>query len=173
MKNSANGKTGKTRIAKELKNAKNLLTILTEGEALRADNLLVSDFNSIFKLVTDMIYTMQRVGGVGLAASQVGINLQIAIALVDRKPLVLINPVVVGHSDEQTSIAESCLSCPGQSVRVPRWTWVTVDYYDVKGNKKWIQVDGMNAIVLQHEIDHILPEGGKLIIDHKETKHED
>jgi len=119
------------------------------------------------ELAINMIHTMRSIRGVGLAAPQVGLPLRIAIALIDNVPVVLINPKLTGHPDERkVSINESCLSCSNESVRVPRYEWVRIDYDDLKGRRQWLQVDGMNAIIVQHELDHL---DGKTIMDYKDV----
>jgi len=135
----------------------------------RKDLEAVEDFDSswLTTMAIDMIYTMRHVGGVGLAAPQIGIGIPMVVALIDRAPVVLINPKLTGHPDERkVSIPEQCLSCPNESVRIPRYEWIRVDYDDLKGRRKWIELSGINAIIVQHEIDHIL---GKTIMDYKDA----
>lgn len=167
MSKSAVSRTGMTKIKKSLvKDKKTLLTILTEGNTLRSNvTLPITDFksSSFQKLVVDMIYTMNRVRGVGLAATQIGKAIKLAIAVIDRKPLVLVNPKIVEHSNEKISIEESCLSCPGKSVKVNRWSSIIVQYNNFKGVQCALTVQGIDAIIIQHELDHL---DGKLITDY-------
>ena len=147
---------------------KKLLDIVKypEGILNSATNEYVEDFGSkwIYDLAINMIHTMRSVRGVGIAASQISIPIRMAIALADNQPLVLINPEIIEHSDEQASMTEECLSCPNEAVRIDRYVWVKVKYNDLKGKEKTILLDGINSIVAQHEIDHL---NGKLIMDYK------
>lgn len=149
---------------------KQLLDIVKYPERIlsRKDLAIVEDFGSkwIYELAINMIHTMRSVRGVGIAASQISIPIRMAIALVDNQPLVLINPEIIEHSDEQASMAEECLSCPNESVRIDRYVWVKVKYNDLKGNDKVILLDGINSIVAQHEINHC---DGKTIMDYKDV----
>lgn len=133
----------------------------------KTDNEYVEGFEGTWlkEVVINMIHTMKSVRGVGLAGPQIGLPLRIAIALINNVPTVLINPKLTGHPDEQKiSIEESCLSCPNESVRVPRYEWIKIDYNDIKGRGKWLEISGMNAIIVQHELDHL---NGKTIMDYK------
>ncbi len=126
----------------------------------------VTDFGSDWLLatVTDMVHTNQRVRGVGLAAPQIGLPLQLAVCIIDKQPIALLNPEVVAHADEQVSIEEGCLSLPSKAVRIPRYYWVEVAYDTVKGKRVKGRFEGTNAIIVQHELDHLQ---GKLIIDYE------
>lgn len=150
------------------KNKKLLLKIETgDAPCLRAENIDVERvwFNTdvMFSLVTNMLHTMHSVRGVGIAAPQIGINWNLAIALIGKKPLVLINPQIVDRSDEVVSITEGCLSCPDVSATPQRSKWIDISWYDVKGVQKKGRFDGINAIIIQHELDHL---NGKLITDY-------
>lgn len=119
----------------------------------------------LIDIAMDMIHTMRVVRGVGLAAPQVSLPVQMIVALINKQPVVLINPKLTGHPNERkVSIEEQCLSCPNESIRISRYEWIRVDYDDLKGKRKWLELDGMNAIIVQHELDHL---DGKLITDYK------
>ena len=150
---------------------KQLLEILKYPDVVvkNPDNEYIEDFDGdwLKEVVINMIHTMRSIRGVGLAAPQVGLPLRLAIALIDNVPVVLINPKLTAHPDERkVSIEESCLSCSNESVRVPRYEWIFFDYNDLKGNRKWLELNGMNAIIVQHEIDHL---SGKTIMDYKDV----
>ena len=151
-----------------MKQSKQLLEILKEPHPMlhhKCGPIALSwGADWLITLAQNMIYTMRAVKGVGIAAPQIGEPLQLAIAVVDKVPLVLINPEIIEHSDEQASMTEGCLSCPNESVRIDRYVWVKVKYNDLKGKEKTILLDGINAIIVQHECAHL---NGVLITDYK------
>ena len=117
------------------------------------------------RLIRDMLDTVVKADGIGLAAPQVGRNLNLAIVFLQSAniaPFVIINPKIVATSSEPHTIEEGCLSLPGVFGMVERPKKVTVEFYDLEGNKQTVDDDGWIARVCQHEIDHLL---GTLIID--------
>ena len=126
-------------------------------------------------LIDDMVETMHREGGVGLAAPQVSRSLQIIILEAednerypDREDIpltVLINPVITRYSEDRAMGWESCLSLIDFRGLVPRSTKVTVEAYDRKGKKIVIHASDFLAVVLQHEIDHL---NGVVFLDRME-----
>jgi peptide deformylase len=160
-------KTGKARQTIDLKK-KTFLNIVTHPDPILGKEALpVTAFNAdLIKFATDMIHTMNSVKGVGLAAPQVGQRTRMCMALLNKQPVVLINPVITAHSDALISIKEGCLSCPDESVRIDRYDFIKVTYNDVKGTVKHIDVYGVDAIILQHELDHL---NGKTIMDYKDA----
>jgi peptide deformylase len=129
------------------------------------------------QLIDWMIETMHEAPGVGLAAPQVGLPIQLAViedsqVLPEREraavPLhVLINPRIVQRSEEQVEFFEGCLSLAGFSALVTRAHSVTVECLDEFGEPRRIEAAGWYARILQHEIDHLL---GRLYIDHMEPR---
>lgn len=117
--------------------------------------------DSLMKLVNDMWETMKEYDGVGLAAPQIGIALQIAVVGWRDRRIVLVNPEVVEHEGEEFQ-EEGCLSAPGIYEKVGRPEKVVVDAQDVKGNPFRLEETGFLARAIQHEIDHLQ---GKLFID--------
>ena len=120
-------------------------------------------------LLDDMLETMYAADGVGLAAPQVGISKRIVVIDVSHpdegvegEPLYLVNPEIIWHSVEQSCQTEGCLSVPEQRAEVDRYTQVRVHYTDYYGQETEILADGLLAIALQHEIDHL---DGILYID--------
>lgn len=117
----------------------------------------------IRKTLADMLETMYHQVGIGLAAPQVGIGLR--IILVDdgpRGPRVLINPLIV----ERRGVVrgeEGCLSIPGFFGEVERSEWVRVEALDAEGLSLAFEAKGLQARVIQHEMDHL---DGVLFIDH-------
>lgn len=153
-------------MSKKKKKIKNkTLKILTHpNPVLRAKNALVSYFDGqLVELAQDMIRTMRNVGGVGIAAPQVGKNIRMAVALIDKKPLVVINPKILNGSVNGKPFDEGCLSLPGKSIRVQRPTWIEFEYDDLRGRTHNRVLYDVNCVIMCHEIDHL---DGKLIIDH-------
>ena len=121
---------------------------------------------AIAQLIDDMVETMREVGGVGLAAPQVGVPLRIAvIELPDEEIIVLVNPKIVKRSGER-QIEEGCLSIPGYRGEIQRSEKVTVKGLDRLGREIRIKGEGLLAQALEHELDHL---DGTLYIDHLES----
>ena len=123
--------------------------------------------DAIQKLIDDMAETMYAAPGIGLAATQVGVDQRILIY--DISPpetenglTVLINPEIVDSGGTQLSEGEGCLSVPDYRADVTRYEWVRVTAIDRDGTPMTIEDSGLHAIVLQHEIDHL---DGVLFID--------
>ena len=126
---------------------------------------LVGPGNELQAFIDNMIETMRHEGGVGLAAPQVNRSIQIVVleyAENDRYPgevsiplTVLINPVLSDYSPEKNEGWESCLSLADFRGMVPRSTTITLNAYDRLGKKIQKTVSGFEAVVLQHEIDHL------------------
>jgi peptide deformylase len=128
------------------------------------------DSDALHLLITDMLDTMRAASGAGLAAPQIGVDLQLVIfgsnarnpRYPDRPvvpPTVLINPVLTPLGSEQESDWEGCLSVPGLRGVVPRWSRLHYSGYDQYGDPFERTVDGFHARVVQHECDHLI---GKL-----------
>lgn len=125
--------------------------------------------DSLQKLIDDMVETMHAAPGVGLAANQVGVSLQVAVIdLGDRedgKPrqplVVLINPEILSQEGSIVS-EEGCLSLPDYTENVKRAKRVKVRAKDRKGQPFELEAEGLMAKALQHEIDHL---NGLLFID--------
>ncbi len=128
-------------------------------------NELVDPEGELQSFIDNMIETMHHEGGVGLAAPQVNRSIQIVVleyAENERYPgeisiplTVLVNPVLSDYSNETKEGWESCLSLIDFRGLVPRSTEVTLTAYDREGNKIQKSVSGFEAVVLQHEIDHL------------------
>lgn len=123
---------------------------------------------SIQKLIDDMIETMRDIDGVGLAAPQVGVPLQVVVYELpdDEKVTVLVNPEIVKSSEETEMMDEGCLSLPGYRGEVKRLTSVTVKGRNRQGKMIRIKGEGLLAQVLQHEVDHI---NGIVFVDNLES----
>ncbi len=121
--------------------------------------------DSIKRLARDMAETMYEAPGIGLAATQVDVHQRIVVIDVSEtrdQLLVLINPEVV-ESDGSQVCEEGCLSVPGIYDKVERAENVTVRYLDLEGVERKIDADGLLAVCLQHEIDHL---DGKVFVEH-------
>lgn len=117
------------------------------------------------RLIRDMLETVIKADGIGLAAPQVGRNLNLALVYLEHSGVPvfpIINPTIIKTSSEVVPIEEGCLSLPGLFGNVTRPKSITLEYCDIDGNKKKLSDDGWIARVCQHEIDHLL---GTLIID--------
>lgn len=141
--------------------------ILTAAEpVLRERTKRVSSFDaSLHRLLDDMLETMRDAPGVGLAANQIGVPLQVAVVEVDDKVTELINPQIV-RSDGEELDWEGCLSIPGYVAEVTRAARVTVKARDRRGREFRIRGTELLARALQHEIDHL---NGRLYIDTLES----
>ena len=120
----------------------------------------------VVKLVDHMAETMYSAPGIGLAATQVGVAKQVLVAdIAPRRPeselIVLINPEIVA-AEGQVVFEEGCLSVPDYQAEVKRHEKVTVRGLNLKGDEVLIEAEGLLAVVLQHEIDHL---NGLLFID--------
>ena len=147
--------------------------ILKMGDArlLRvAEPVQAFDTPQLHALIADMRETMAAVNGAGLAAPQIGVNLQLVIfgsdAVNPRYPnrpvvpkTVLINPVITPLGADEEEDWEGCLSVPGLRGVVPRWSRIRYTGFDEKGQPIDRTVDGFHARVVQHECDHLI---GKL-----------
>lgn len=110
------------------------------------------------KLIDDMLLTVRKAPGIGLAAPQVGQNLMLAIINLEEigiPPFVIINPRIVSKSIKKTLMEEGCLSIPGQFGIVKRPAKIQVEAWNRDGKKIVIKADRLLAKVLQHEIDHL------------------
>jgi peptide deformylase len=126
----------------------------------------------LFDLAQDLIRTMYEFDGVGLAAPQAGVSRRIIVVDPhwgkDGKtpaPVVMLNPVLEYGSDE-TETEEGCISLPELYAKVIRPNRITVSFTDLQGEKRSMQLEGYQAVVIQHEYDHL---EGVLFIDRLST----
>lgn len=120
----------------------------------------------IRKLIDDMLETMYDAEGVGLAATQVDVHERLIVIDTSEKrdqPLVLINPELVWRSDERVIGEEGCLSVPQIYDKVERHASVTVAALDRDGQRFERRVEGLGAVCVQHEMDHLL---GKVFVEY-------
>jgi peptide deformylase len=134
---------------------------------LRKDSIGLKEITDREKeLFEKMLFTMDYFCGIGLAAPQIGISKKLIVAEVEDQIVKLANPEIIfakGHDN----MAEGCLSVPDTRVEIERYTEITVKGLNEKGEVIEMEVTGLLARVLQHEIDHL---NGKLIIDYRSVK---
>lgn len=145
-----------------------VLKIIQEGDAvLRKKAAAVENPKSpeIRKLIKDMITAMKAANGVGLAAPQVGVSLQIFTIDIEGKTLVFINPEIKDISKESGPFEEGCLSVKEIWGPVVRPKKLTIKALNENGEQVKIRAKGLLARVIQHEVDHL---NGILFIDKAE-----
>ncbi len=130
----------------------------------------VSDISDALRaLARDMLETMYDAPGVGLAAPQVGIPERMIVMdcirdeAAEHHPMVLVNPEIIAASAELNTYEEGCLSIPEQFAGIERPAEVTVRWLGLDGEEHRQDFDGLRAICVQHEIDHL---NGRLFIDY-------
>ena len=138
------------------------LNVLKDGEeVLRIKSIPTLITDEVRDLVSNMKETMLAENGIGLSAPQVGVNLRvIVIQLMSVGKLVgpvqeMINPVITSYSDDSMEYEEGCLSIPGEFIRINRPRSIHVKFQTLSGKyKKWF-LKGLEARIVQHEIDHL------------------
>lgn len=132
----------------------------------KAEKVAVVD-DSTRALIKDLFDSMYEADGVGLAAPQIGV-LQRVIVLDTRarqpesQPIAMINPEIVSLEGKVT-YTEGCLSVPGEAEDVDRAAFATVKFLDEQGQEQTMRCDGLLAIAVQHETDHL---DGTMFVDH-------
>jgi peptide deformylase len=124
--------------------------------------------DQVTQLMENMLETMYNAPGVGLAAPQLGIKKRIIVVDCARSdetptPYRMINPELIALSEEEAINEEGCLSLPGHYADVSRPTEARVKYLDENGAQRTLDAEGLLAVCIQHEIDHI---NGILFVDH-------
>ena len=127
--------------------------------------------DKVRRLADDMLETMYKAPGIGLAAPQIGVMRRVVVLDVAKRasegaepaPMVFVNPVITFASAERSTYEEGCLSIPDYYEEVERPAVVRVAYIDRDGKAAEIEAEGILAVCLQHEIDHL---DGVLFIDH-------
>ncbi len=121
--------------------------------------------DSLRQLIDDMFETMYEAPGIGLAATQVDVHRRLLIADVSQdkdEPHVLINPEILGQDGSEVT-EEGCLSVPGYYEEIERAERIKVRYLDRDGNEQESEFEGLLAVCVQHEVDHLQ---GRLFIDY-------
>ena len=117
-------------------------------------------------LIADMLDTMYEAKGIGLAATQVDVHERLIVIDISEgrdEALVLINPVMLWRSPETHLNEEGCLSVPGVYDGVKRHDVVKVEALDAQGQLRLVEADGMLAVCIQHEMDHLM---GKVFVEY-------
>jgi peptide deformylase len=142
--------------------------IKVPDKILKQKSLNVVEINDeIRDLANNMLETMYKKGGVGLAGVQVGVLKKIVVIDVEqtkgeteeekiknRKPIIFINPTITWKSQETKYMEEGCLSIPGGRIEVLRHLEIEVEYLDLENKKQKIRTNNYLSHALQHEIDH-------------------
>ena len=120
------------------------------------------------KLMKDMLETMYKAPGIGLAAIQVGILKRVVVVDIskddqEKHPLFFVNPEITYRSKETSVYEEGCLSLPGQFAEIERPAECHLKYIDFNGKEKELKADGLLSTCIQHEVDHL---NGVLFIDY-------
>lgn len=120
----------------------------------------------VLKLAQKMVNTMIKAEGVGLAAPQIGKNIEMC-AVIDHENeqiVVMINPRITKYGDTTSIEEEGCLSCPNETRHIERFDYIEVDYIGIDGEPHKAICKGIDARIVQHEIDHLQ---GFLITDYE------
>ena len=124
--------------------------------------------DSVRELMDDMLETMYKAPGIGLAAIQIGMPKRIIVLDISKdpekkEPMYFVNPEIISTSKKDATYEEGCLSVPGQFAEIDRPDSCIIKYLDYNGNSKELKTDGLLATCIQHEIDHL---EGILFIDY-------
>ena len=119
-------------------------------------------------LMDDMLETMYKANGIGLAAIQIGVPKRIIVMDISKNdqknnPMYFVNPVIKNKNKEFSTYEEGCLSVPNQFAEVDRPATCEIEYLDYYGEKKLLKAQGLLATCIQHEMDHL---EGILFIDY-------
>lgn len=131
---------------------------------LRKKSLPVKDPTdpAIQNLILEMTKILKASQGIGLAAPQIGKNIQLFLIEIENELFVILNPIIKSLTGKKILAEEGCLSFPGKYLPVKRYEKIKIKALDVTGKKQIIRARGLFARALQHEIDHLM---GELIID--------
>ena len=122
--------------------------------------------SSLSSLIKDMLETMYSAGGIGLAATQIDVHQRILVIDVSEnrdKPQIFVNPTFTVSDQQNLDYDEGCLSIPGFYETISRPKKVVIHSHDQHGKHFDLEADGILAVCIQHEIDHL---DGKLIVDY-------
>lgn len=142
------------------------------NEILRAKNsdLQFPLSKEFANLIDQMFFAVKKFHGIGLAAPQIGKNINLAVIYIPESeipPFAIINPTILSRSFKKTPFEEGCLSIPKKYAIVRRPEKIKVKFFNQAGQKVKIKIDGLLSKVFQHEIDHL---NSKLICDKWDQK---
>jgi len=147
-----------------------ILTVADHSSVLKQTSTPVEGgvTDDLRALMDDMLETMYAAPGIGLAAVQIGVPKRVIVMDLARKeeppsPRYFVNPEIIWRSEEMATAEEGCLSVPEIYDDVERPARVHVRYLDYHGGEQVVEADGLLAVCLQHEMDHL---EGVLFIDH-------
>lgn len=110
----------------------------------------------LISLIDDLKDTLKSLGGLGLAAVQIGVHKQVLIILSTADQyLALVNPRLMIEAGPEVKTREGCLSVPGVFAEVPRRQYIQVHTYTLEGEETTVAFEGRDAVVVQHEMDHL------------------
>lgn len=135
-----------------------ILPIITAPNSLlrkKAQVVEPGNLQNLQTFIDDMFDTLRASGGVGLAANQVGSNLNLFVVIVEQKELVFVNPVVIDASTETDKQDEGCLSLPGLVLKIPRSKKIKVMFRDRNGEQQVTDMEDGWARIFLHEFDHL------------------
>lgn len=145
-----------------------------DNPILRTRSKEISSFDKkLLKLAKQMIETMHAQEGVGLAAPQIGENIRMFVMKFFQQDgekysiWTVINPIIIETSSDMEIDTEGCLSLPDIQGKVARYRKIILSFLNERGEKQKIKLEGLNARIAQHEIDHL---DGVLFIDRMEKK---
>ena len=116
------------------------------------------------KFLKEVLFYRKGARAQGVAGNQLGMDKSIFTAKINNRWIIWLNPEIIHKGGKVVKTKEGCLSIPRQSVKVPRNTHITLNYRDKGFESNTIELYGNDAIVVQHEVDHL---NGKLITDYK------
>ncbi len=151
------------------------LKIITgvDDPILRAVAEPVEKFDAgLKKLAKRMKEAMVEAKGLGIAAPQVGESVRLFLTVLNydtsnESVLAMVNPQIIAHGNEEVLGEEGCLSVPGVYDKILRYSDISVEFFDLEGTKHVLQLSGLNARVIQHELDHL---NGVLFVDRVKNK---
>ena len=158
----------KNNIINNIVNTMKIKNIINDNDILRkkCEDVDIID-DDIRNTLDEMLEMMYKSRGIGLAANQVGINKNMVVIDLQendsKNPLFLINPKITKKSNEMVDSEEGCLSVPQERATIKRHKEITVEYLDKEGKSSVLDADGLLAICIQHETDHLQ---GKVFIDY-------
>ena len=107
------------------------------------------------EFASQLVETCRQKGGFGLSANQCGYNYRVFVMGSGEEYVACFNPKIISTSEEQSLIAEGCLSFPMLALKISRPKVIEVEYYDFNGEKHEVKFEGLTSHIFQHELDHL------------------